>query len=236
MTRTPLRLLVAALVATGTAGIATGCGSGSSGVRTVTVAPTTGTPAASAPTTTPPATTATTATTPSADVALPGTVNGAPPWPANTEQLGLRLKAIGLPALSAPGRAVQLEQHLDVWFDDLKVPIPAKIGIGNHGRLISPLTTHDASGVTHVESPTRRTYTLGQFFGVWGVELDSTGLAGTSVGSGELLRVWVNGKPLAGDPGKLTLAQHQEIAIVYGTKHQLPKKIPATYDFGAAKR
>lgn len=76
-----------------------------------------------------------------------------------------------------------------------------------------------------------RSFTLGQFFDVWGVPLDASGIAGAPVGNGEQLRAWVNGLPVKGDPAKIRLAEHQEIALVYGTRSQVPKKIPAAYSF-----
>src|SRR5205823_14298698 len=50
---------------------------------------------------------------------------------------------------------------------DLFVTIPANMGISSAPKFISPLHTHDATGVVHVESPTIETFTLGQFFDVW---------------------------------------------------------------------
>lgn len=37
----------------------------------------------------------------------------------------------------------------------------------------APLHTHDDSGTIHVESSTNRNYRLGEFFKVWGLDLDS---------------------------------------------------------------
>jgi hypothetical protein len=62
----------------------------------------------------------------------------------------------------------------------------------------------------HVESPTVRTYTLGQFFAVWGVRFTPTCL---------------------GDPTALTLEPHQEIVVAFGTAAQLPAPIPSSYAF-----
>jgi hypothetical protein len=61
-----------------------------------------------------------------------------------------------------------IHQHLDIYVDGRKVPVPALIGI-DPAAGFAPLHVHDTSGVIHVESPTVRSYTLGEFFAVWGV-------------------------------------------------------------------
>ena len=43
--------------------------------------------------------------------------------------------------------------------------------------------------------------------------------------------VYVNGGRYLGDPTKITLTNHKEIAVIIGTP---PPKIPATADFSAA--
>jgi hypothetical protein len=174
-------------------------------------------------------TTATGASTSAAP--LPGAQNGAPPWPANGDQLADRLKAINLPALPAEGTVVHIHQHVDILFEGQRVPLAANTGIDPGGQFISPLHTHDATGIVHVESPTVRTFTLGQFFDVWGVSLSASELGGQSTGNGNVLHVWVNGLRVKGDPAKVELAAHQEIVIAYGSPAQMPKQVPSTYQF-----
>jgi hypothetical protein len=107
--------------------------------------------------------------------------------------------------------------------------VPANVGIGQ--QFISPLHTHDVRGVLHVESDKVQAFTLGQFFGVWGVPLSSTELGGLRAGGAKQLRAWVNGKPASGDPGAIELAAHQEIVVAYGTDGQMPKPVPASFAF-----
>src|SRR6185369_5291791 len=102
---------------------------------------------------------------------LPGQLVGFAPWSANVRLLRRRLTAIGLPALDAEGTALHIHQHLDIYVNGRRVPLPAGIGIDELDGFISPLHTHDTSGVIHVESPKVETFTLGQFFAVWGVRL-----------------------------------------------------------------
>ena len=113
---------------------------------------------------------------------LPGELDGPPPWPRNGSQLAQRLVVLRLPALGSEGTALHIHEHVDVFVDGKRVMVPAGIGIDPGGRFISPLHTHDTSGVIHVESPTVRPFTFGEFFGVWGVPLRAP------------LRVFVDGR------------------------------------------
>lgn len=161
---------------------------------------------------------------------LPGILTTAPPWDTNIDQLQQRLRAIGLPALTEEGQLVHTHQHLDLFVDGKPVAVPDDIGIGR--SFISPLHTHvGGDGVLHVESPTAVSYSLGQFFAVWGVRLDARCIGGRCEGDGKRLRVWVDGKPVEGDPTRVVLADHQEIAIAYGTPDQMPDPVPSSYDF-----
>ena len=162
---------------------------------------------------------------------LAGLQTGPAPWGANTADLAQRLAAAGLPPLSPfEGTAVHIHQHLDLYVDGHGVPVPAGIGI-NPAVGFAPLHTHDASGVIHVESPTVRSYTLGEFFAVWGVRLTPSCLGGYCAGGGRQLRVYVDGRPYRGDPTTLTLEAHQEIVVAFGTAAQLPSPVPSTYRF-----
>jgi hypothetical protein len=162
---------------------------------------------------------------------LAGLQTGPAPWGANTAGLAQRLQAMGLPPLSpVEGAVLHLHQHLDLYLDGGRVPVPAGVGI-DPAVGYAPLHTHDPSGIVHVESPTVRTYTLGEFFGVWGVRFTPGCLGGACAGGGRQLRVYVNGQAYRGDPTTLALAPHQELVVAYGTPAQLPSPIPSSYRF-----
>ncbi|HEV8682530.1 MAG TPA: hypothetical protein VGS09_07130 [Actinomycetota bacterium] len=170
---------------------------------------------------------------PSVDPAsLPGILTGPAPWPANTEDLEARLSAIGLPALSAEGTELHIHQHLDLYVNGTKQVVPAQIGIVTSPQVVfSPLHTHDTSGIIHVESPTVRSFTLGEFFDVWGVRFTPTCVGGYCNQGDKTLRVYVDGQLATGDPTSLELFAHEEIVVTYGTEAQLPLPIPSSYTF-----
>jgi hypothetical protein len=162
---------------------------------------------------------------------LAGLQTGPAPWSANSADLAERLQAIGVPPLSpVEATTLHIHQHLDLYLDGRKVPVPAGIGIDPTVGF-APLHTHDASGVIHVESPIVRTYTLGQLFAVWGVRFTPSCLGGYCAGDGRQLRVYVNGRPYRGDPTTLPLAPHQELVVAFGTGDQLPSPVPSSYRF-----
>jgi hypothetical protein len=162
---------------------------------------------------------------------LPGRLDAPAPWPRNGNLLAARLAALGLPALGVEGTALHIHEHLDVFVDGRRVTMPAGVGIDPAGTFISPLHTHDTSGVIHVESPTVRPFTLGEFFGVWGVPLSARRLGGYVAGHGRALRAYVNGRRVEGDPGRIVLEPHQELVLAFGTPRQLSRPVPASYAF-----
>jgi hypothetical protein len=95
---------------------------------------------------------------------------------------------------------------------------------------LAPLHTHDDSGVIHIENSVPATFVLGQVFVEWGVRFTKDCLGSYCSGNGKELAVFVNGKRYNGDPTRLVLASHQEIAVVYGDAGSLPTP-PSSYDF-----
>jgi hypothetical protein len=173
------------------------------------------------------------ASPPLAPAHLSGELLGRAPWPRNIAGLRARLQALELPALAQEGTALHIHQHLDLYVDGRRVTVPAGIGIDESQGFISPLHTHDESGVIHVESPDVRTFTLGQFFAVWGLRLTPRCLGGYCATRSKVTRVFVDGKRFSGDPRLLPLAEHEEILVAYGTRAQLPRPFPARFDFPA---
>jgi hypothetical protein len=163
---------------------------------------------------------------------LPGVLTGPAPWPNNTADLLARLSAIGLPALSAEGTVLHIHQHLDLYVDGTKQVVPAQIGILTSPQVVfSPLHTHDTSGIIHVESQIVRSFTLGEFFDVWGVRFTPTCVGGYCNQGDKTLRVYVDGQIVTGNPTLLELFAHAEIVVTYGTEAELPDPIPSSYTF-----
>jgi hypothetical protein len=152
-----------------------------------------------------------------------------PPWSAPTDAAAA-MRAAGLPMLSREGTVEHIHAHLDVRVNGQPVKVPAMIGIDRRG--ISPVHTHDSTGVIHVESPVKQTFTLGEFFTEWDVGLSTDSIGGLRAGDGKTLRAFLNGNPITGNPAALPINAHDEIVLIYGTA-QPGESIPTHYDFAA---
>lgn len=75
------------------------------------------------------------------------------------------------------------------------------------------LHTHDETGVIHIESPVRRTFTLGNFFDIW-----HQPLSGNQVGPAKgPVTVFVDGQKYTGDVRNVPLKAHSSIQLDVGT-------------------
>ena len=164
---------------------------------------------------------------------LSGIQTGNAPWPIELDHLRERLSAICLPALSEEGTVLHIHQHLDIFIEGKPISVPAGIGINEAGGFISPIHTHDDTAIIHVESPTMQTFTLGQFFDIWGVRFTDQCIGGYCSQGDKTLKVFVNGHLFNGDPRQIDLQQHQEIVVTYGSSKDLVNLIPSTYVFPA---
>jgi hypothetical protein len=151
---------------------------------------------------------------------------GPPPWPAPVTDVAQRAVAAHLVVLKAEGTAQHIHAHLDVIVDGNAVAVPASIGIDNVHGSISPLHTHDTSGIVHIESPDQSTFTLGQFFTEWGVRFGQGCVAGSCAPTP--IEVVVNGTTATGDPTAIVFHAHDELAVVVGTP---PGDVPQSFNF-----
>ena len=167
---------------------------------------------------------------------LPGIQDSAPPWPAELDHLRARLDAIHIPALTQEGSAMDMHIHLSVAVDGQPVTVPAGVGLNgqevNGGKMVtgfvSPLHTHDPSGLIHVHSPTVREFTIGDIFDVWGVRLTATCLGSSCTTGDASVRVFLDGKPVT-DWRRTPLHNQARVVVTYGTEAQLPDPIPSKF-------
>lgn len=166
------------------------------------------------------------------------TVKGArtaPPWAAPADA-SVRAEAAGLPMLSTEGSVEHIHAHLDVIVNGKPVRVPENVGIDQQAQAISPLHTHDTSGVIHIESPKKADFTLAQFMTEWNVALSGDRIGALTTGHDRQLHIYLNGRPWTGAPGAVPLTAHGEIAIVYGSASDTAKvKVPSSYHFPAGE-
>jgi hypothetical protein len=151
------------------------------------------------------------------------------PRPANT---AAAINAAHLPALPAEGQFEHYHAHLDVIIDGQRVTVPANVGIDIESQRISPVHTHDTSGIIHIESTTHSTYTLGQFFTEWGVQLNRQCIGSFCAGPNRQILATVDGQPVTGDPSTIPFTPHAQITLWSGPPGP-PPQLPRSYDFPA---
>lgn len=182
--------------------------------------------------------------------AAPTPATGAVPWLLPPDPLGLTRKA-GLAPETHEFLDYHVHAHLDVFVNGEPIVVPAGLGIAiddpavqhdvlpdgtdNYGGIdppcaepcISPLHTHDVTGVIHTESKEATPNTLGQLFSEWDVALDGSCAGGYCEPEASVL-VYVDGRAYEADPAAIELTDGKEIAIVIGTP---PDEIPVSYRF-----
>jgi hypothetical protein len=129
-----------------------------------------------------------------------------------------------------------IHAHLAIYVDGSPRSIPMGIGIapprqtaaGATGPFVVSgscfywLHAHTSDGIIHVESPSPRTYTLGNYFDLWHQPLSPTQV-GPAQGP---VTAYVNGKVFAGNPRDIPLGNHTRIQL------DVTKSVaPARYTF-----
>jgi hypothetical protein len=125
---------------------------------------------------------------------------------------------------------VHYHTHLDVIVNGQPVTVPAYIGIDLNRQKISPLHTHDTTGVIHIESGENIPFTLGQFFTEWGQMLTRQQVGPVTVQPGQQVRVYRNGQLVSGDPASVVFKAHDEDVVWVGPSSE-QSQVPSSYSF-----
>lgn len=153
---------------------------------------------------------------------LDGTTLGDSYWPSGSTSTGGTGQAVS--GLNCGLRSsAYTYTHLSIYQDGRLLALPPNIGvveptIAAQGGCTYALHTVDSSGKIRMDATTNATYTLGQFFSIWGETLSASNVAGLS---GSPITVYVNdGGALTqytGDLASLVLPVHGEVTIEIGT-------------------
>ena len=128
-----------------------------------------------------------------------------------------------------------IHAHLTIFARGVARQVPAGIGIAApyqveatpQGAFVAGapcfmwLHTHAADGIIHTESPIARTYTLGDFFDIWGQRLDRDHV-GPAHGHVTAL---LNGRVFTGNPRRIPLLAHAQIQLDIGKPLVAPEHI-----------
>ena len=134
----------------------------------------------------------------------------------------------GIQCNATEGVVEHVHAQLQIFDRGKPVAIPAGVGMPQGRGCLYWVHTHTPDGYIHIESPVTRTFTLGQFFDIWGQPLSWTRAAGSIAPHGFRLHVWVNGKPWHGsNPRAIVLHDHE--AIVIQNASPFAKPVPADW-------
>jgi hypothetical protein len=133
----------------------------------------------------------------------------------------------GISCDAMEGQRLHIHQHLSIVNNGKPITIPPTIGQRMGERCLYWLHTHTPDGILHIEAPLDRTFTLGDFFAVWGMPLSKTQAANVTAPKGTELTIWVNGKKYLDDPSKIALTAHADIVIQAGKPNDKPKPFTA---------
>jgi hypothetical protein len=131
--------------------------------------------------------------------------------------------------------AYHIHAHLTIFVSGRSYVIPYGIGIGPplagvqtpagpfvvEGSCFMWLHTHASDGIIHIESPTSRTYTLGQFFKVWGQPLTRSEV-GPAKGK---VTAFYNDKVWTAPLGRIPLTARAQIQLDVGAPLIAPEHI-----------
>lgn len=131
----------------------------------------------------------------------------------------------GIRCDAAEGSVTHIHAHLALFDRGRPVGVPAGIGIPDGANCLYWLHTHTDDGFIHIESPVKKTFTLGAFFDIWGMDLSRTEAAGMTAPHGRALAVWVDGRRYAGDPATIVLRNHETILIESGPPFVKPRAV-----------
>jgi hypothetical protein len=140
-----------------------------------------------------------------------GATLGRPRWTAAAT--GATGPVAGVTCLT--NESYHIHSHISIFENGERLAIPQNIGLTGCAL---ELHTHDASGIIHIETSAFRSFTLGQFFSVWGQPLSSSNVAGIT---GLPVTIYVidgnSAKAVSGDFLATELLAHRSIAIVIGS-------------------
>ncbi|HSC02741.1 MAG TPA: hypothetical protein VLC49_05460 [Solirubrobacteraceae bacterium] len=153
--------------------------------------------------------------------------------PASTTTQGDGATVDGIQCAPVEQLAYHIHSHLQVYVNGQPRSLPGAIGMLGpvaqqtaygpfYGaqQCIYWLHTHASDGVIHIESPTKRIYTLGNFFDEWHQPLSRTQVAGAK----GKVSAFLNGKPWRQDPRALPLLPHSSVQLDVGSP-TVPAKI-----------
>jgi hypothetical protein len=120
--------------------------------------------------------------------------------------------------------ALHIHEHLTLLINGKSRVVPALVGFRGPAGFL-PIHTHDTSGIIHVESTLKRTFTLGDFFAIWGKPFSSQQILGSRVDATHTIVMTVNGR-VRKNFDSWILHSHDDIVISYQRRSKPVPRLP----------
>lgn len=143
----------------------------------------------------------------------------------------------GISCSSTEQTVLHVHTHLTIFVNGAPRQVPYGVGIVSpqlqqtaHGPFVGSgscfywLHTHAADGIVHIESPVRKTFTLGDFFDVWHQPLGPNQV-GPVKGK---VTAFFNGKVYKGNPRDIPLGSHYQVQLDVGKPLIAPENVSFT--------
>ena len=143
-----------------------------------------------------------------------GTV-GTPHWPSgSTPTGGTGPNVDGLVCASGMSEAYHVHAHVAIVANGQWQALPANVGILSQCNY--EMHTHDQTGIIHIETPNVKSFTLGQFFDIWGEPLSNTNVAGNTGNVVAYINDNGDVRRYDGDLRNIELISHRDITLQVG--------------------
>ncbi|MGG1947837.1 hypothetical protein AB1286_24065 [Trinickia sp. NRRL B-1857] len=145
-----------------------------------------------------------------------GTVGTTVHWPdGNTATGGSGADVDGLVCATGMANTFHVHAHLAIVYNGQWMQLPGAIGIPQ--SCYYEMHTHDHTGIIHIEAFSLKTFTLGQFFDIWGEPLTSTNVAGLTGNIVAYINDNGEARRYMGDLRAIQLISHRDITLQIGT-------------------
>lgn len=123
--------------------------------------------------------------------------------------------------------AVHYHALVYIYINGQQVQVPQGVGIAPDGSCYYWMHTHDTTGVIHMEAPSGRDFTLGNFLDIW-----STHFSGyqNELSSADGWTVYIGSQKYNGDFHNIVLKSHMIVTLAYNSPGVKPNTI---YSWGS---
>ncbi len=155
-----------------------------------------------------------------------GGVVGTAHWAdGNTSTGGTGSDVDGLVCASGMSEVYHVHAHLAIINNGQWLALPKNVGILSQCNY--EMHTHDQTGIIHIETPSVKNFTLGQFFDIWGQTLSRTNVAGVTGTVVAYINDNGDVRRYEGELRDIPLTSHRDVTLQIGT----PVSTLATYNW-----